>query len=114
MFEDLNWRWAARRAAVVIVIYLALVYVLSRVSPETFGLQSSQEVIALLVQAFFFFLIFTAVYAFVERSRNRRLAGTGKQSKPGKPSGEDSEAEAGSLKGRPNPNTSRKKARRRR
>ncbi len=112
MFEDLNWRWAARRAAVVIVIYLALIYVLSRVSPKTFGLQSGQEVIALLVQAFFFFLIFTAVYAFVERSRNRRLAGTSK--KPERPSGEDSEAEPGSLKGRPNPNTSRKKARRRR
>jgi CBS domain containing-hemolysin-like protein len=112
MFEDLNWRFAARRAAVVIGIYLALIYVLSTVSPETFGLQSGQEILAVLVQAFFFFIIFTFVYAFVERSRNRRLAEMRKKSKEAKPAAEDSEA--GSLKGRPNPNTSRKKARRRR
>jgi hypothetical protein len=114
MFEDLNWKFAARRAAVVIGIYLALVYVLSTVYPEQFGLQSRAQIISLLVNAVFFFFIFTAVYAFVERSRNRRLAGTGKKSEPERPSGEDSEAEPGSLKGRPNPNTSRKKARRRR
>jgi hypothetical protein len=114
MFEDLNWRFAARRAAVVIGIYLALIYVLSTVSPETFGLQSSQEIIAVLVQAVFFFIIFTFVYAFVERSRNRRLAETRKKSNQARPSAEEPEAEPGSLKGRPNPNTSRKKARRRR
>jgi amino acid permease len=112
MFEDLNWRWAARRAAVVIGIYLALVYVLSTVYPEQFPLQNSGQITQMLLQAVFFFFIFTAVYAFVERSRNRRLAEMGKKSKPDKPSGEDSEP--GSLKGRPNPNTSRKKARRRR
>jgi hypothetical protein len=112
MFEDLNWKWAARRAAVVIGIYLALVYILSTVYPEQFELRSRAQIISLLVNAGFFFFIFTAVYAFVERSRNRRLSTTGK--KPDKPSGEDSEAEPGSLKGRPNPNTSRKKARRRR
>ena len=111
MFEDLNWKWAAKRAGVVIGIYLALVYILSNVYPEQFQLQTPREIMSLLVNAGFFFIIFTAVYAFVERSRRRRLSTTAKKSKP---SDEDSEAEPGSLKGRPNPNTSRKKARRRR
>jgi hypothetical protein len=114
MFEDLNWKWAARRSAVVIAIYLGLLYVLSIVSPETFGLQNRGQIISLLVNAAFFFIIFTFVYAIVERSRRRRMAEMSKKSKPEKPSGGDSEEEAGSLKGRPNPNTSRKKARRRR
>ena len=114
MFEDLNWKWAARRAAVVIGIYLALLYVLSIVSPETFGLQSREQIMSLLVNAFIFFIIFTFVYALVDRSRRRRLAEVSRKSKPEKPSGEDSEEEPGTLKGRPNPNTSRKKARRRR
>ncbi|MCA1687340.1 MAG: hypothetical protein LC714_01790 [Actinobacteria bacterium] len=114
MFEDLNWTWAARRAAMVIGIYVALLYVLSTVSPETFGLQDRGQIISLLVNAFFFFVIFTLVYALVDRSRRRRLAGTSAKSKPEKASGEDSEEEPGSMKGRPNPNTSRKKARRKR
>jgi hypothetical protein len=113
MFEDLNWKWAARRAAVVIGIYLALLYVLSTIYPESFGLQNRGQVVSLLVNAAFFFLIFTFVYAFVERSRRRRLAGMNEKNKAEKPSVGDSE-EPGRLKGRPNPNTSRKKARRRR
>lgn len=113
MFEDLNWRFAARRAAVVIVIYLALIYVLSAVFPESFGLRSRDQIMSLLVNAVFFFFIFTLVYAFVERSRRRRAAASRK--KDTKPAGEeDPEAKDGTLKGRPNPNTSRKKARRRR
>jgi hypothetical protein len=114
MFEDLNWTWAARRAAMVIGIYVALLYVLSNVSPETFGFQTRGQITSLLVNAVLFFIVFTFVYAFVDRSRRRRLAEASKKSKPEKPSGEDSEAEPGMLKGRPNPNTSRKKARRRR
>jgi len=112
MFEDLNWKWAARRAAVVIGIYLALLYVLSTIYPESFGLQTRGQIVSLLVNAAFFFLIFTFVYAYVERSRRRRITEASKKSKPAEPSGEDQEP--GSLKGRPNPNTSRKKARRRR
>ena len=109
MFEDLNWKWAARRAAVVIGIYVALLYALSTVSPDTFPLQIS----VLLVQVPIFFFTFTFVYAFVDRSRRRRLAEMQKRGKEARPAG-DSEAEPGELKGRPNPNTSRKKARRRR
>ena len=112
MFEDLNWKWAARRAAVVIGIYLALLYVLSTIYPESFGLQTRGQIVSLLVNAVFFFLIFSFIYAYVERSRRRRMAEMSR--KPAKPSAEDPEEEPGSLKGRPNPNTSRKKARRRR
>jgi hypothetical protein len=112
MFEDLNWRSAARRSAVVVGIYLALVYILSTVSPDTFGLQNRQEIISVLVQAVFFFFIFTLVYALVERNRNRRLDAARK--KTSKPADENPETSDDSLKGRPNPNTSRKKARRKR
>ncbi len=110
MFEDLNWRWAARRAAVVIGIYVALLYVLSTLSPDTFPFHIN----ILLVQVPIFFFMFTFVYAFVDRSRRRRMAEMSNKSKEARPSGEDPEAEPGALKGRPNPNTSRKKARRRR
>ena len=93
----------------VIGIYVALLYVLSTVSPDTFPLQIS----VLLIQAPIFFFMFTFVYAFIDRSRRRRLAEMSKKSREAKPAG-DSEAGPGELKGRPNPNTSRKKARRRR
>ena len=117
MFEDLNWRAAIRRSAVVIVIYLALFYVLGRVAPQTFGLDNRAEVTSLLLNAAFFFVIFTFVYAFIERSRRRRLAELNKQrgSAGGqkRPTAQD-DGEGGALKGRLNPNTSRKKSRRRR
>ena len=115
MFEDLNWKSAARRSAVVIAIYLVLLYVLSRVFPDSnFNLDTGAQIISLLVNAVIFFFIFTFVYALVERSRNRRMAEARKQKKPGKQATGDQEADATSLKGRPNPNTSRKKTRRRR
>ena|SRR3712207_3450006 len=108
MFEDLNWRWAARRAAVVVGLYVALLYVFNTISPGTFPFD-----ISLLVVVPLFFLMFTFVYAYVDRSRRRRLAEMQKRSKQARPAG-DPEDEPGELKGRPNPNTSRKKARRRR
>jgi hypothetical protein len=115
MFEDLNWTWAARRSAVVIGIYVALLYVLSTVSPGRFGsVRDPAQIRMLLFNAIIFFFIFTFVYAFVDRSRRRRMAETSKKGKQARPAVEDSEAGPGSLKGRPNPNTSRKKARRRR
>ena len=115
MFEDLNWKWAARRAAVVIAIYLGLFYLLSVAFPDGgFDLQRPGALSALLFNAGAFFIVFTFVYAFVERSRRRRLAETQKKGRQARPASEDQEDEPGSLKGRPNPNTSRKKARRRR
>ena len=112
MFEDLDWRSAAKRSAVVIGIYVALFYVLSGVFPRQFGLQDRAQVTALLVNAVIFFFVFTFVYALVDRSRRRRLAQMSDKSKQDKPAQDGSEASP--LKGRPNPNTSRKKARRRR
>jgi amino acid permease len=115
MFEDLNWKSAVRRSAVVIAIYLGLLYLLSVAFPGSgFNMDSRGQVISLFVNAIIFFFIFTLVYAFVERSRNRRVAEARKQKKPGKQAEDDQESDATSLKGRPNPNTSRKKTRRRR
>jgi hypothetical protein len=115
MFEDLNWKSAARRSAVVIAIYLGLLYLLSVAFPESgFNMDSRSQIISLFVNAIIFFFIFTFVYAFVERSRNRRIAEARKQKKPGKHTEGDQEMEDSPLKGRPNPNTSRKKTRRRR
>ena len=113
MFEDLNWKYAARRAAVVIAIYLGLLYVLSIAFPESgFKLETREQILSLLVNAVMFFFVFTLVYALVDRSRRRRLGETTQGSKA-KPTGE-AEGPSGPLKGRPNPNTSRKKARRKR
>jgi flagellar biosynthesis/type III secretory pathway M-ring protein FliF/YscJ len=117
MFEDLNWKSAARRSAVVIAIYLGLLYLLSVAFPgSSFNMDSQGQIISLFVNAIIFFFIFTFVYAFVERSRNRRIAEARKQQKKqqGKQADGDQETDASSLKGRPNPNTSRKKTRRRR
>ena len=117
MFEGLDWRSAARRSAIVIGIYLALFYALSTIFPKQFGLDNRAEVISLLGNAVVFFFVFTVVYAFIERSRNRRTTELRQQGKGSKAAGSastDEEAEGGALRGRPNPNTSRKKSRRRR
>jgi hypothetical protein len=115
MFEDLNWKSAARRSAVVIVLYLGLLYFLSVLFPKSsFNLDNQAQIISLLINAVIFFFVFTFVYAFVERSRNRRIA-EARKNKPGKPARNEGDPEdASSLRGRPNPNTSRKKTRRRR
>ncbi len=118
MFQDLDWRWALRRAAIVVAIYLVLMYVLSTVSPETFGLQGAADWVPLLINAVLFFFVFTLVYAFIERSRRRRMYGDASVRSRGKSGKSDSEAdeerESGPLKGRPNPNQSKRKATRRR
>lgn len=108
MFEGLNWKAAARRSAIVIGIYIGLFYVLSVAFPRSFPFDAS-----LLPMAAFFFIVFTFVYAFIERNRTRRLAQAKQQSaKPARPEGDPDSPSA--YKGRPNPNTSRKKTRRKR
>jgi hypothetical protein len=89
---------------------------LSIALPESgFRLETRGQILSLLVNAVMFFFVFTLVYAFVDRSRRRRLGEMTRRSKPGKPSATGEEGETpGTLKGRPNPNTSRKKARRKR
>ncbi len=116
MFEGLNWRSAARRSAIVIAVYLALFYILSVAFPESFGLRDRAQIVSLLINAVMFFFVFTLVYAFVERSRSRRMEEASRKKAPEKQArGEaDPDAPASELRGRPNPNTSRKKTRRRR
>jgi flagellar biosynthesis/type III secretory pathway M-ring protein FliF/YscJ len=122
MFEDLDWKGAFRRAAFAALLYLLFVYVMSIAFPDSFG-PSSNNLTSALVVAVAFFFIYAPVFAFAERRKRRRLAELNDQKK-GKPgarmktgttggSGADGE-EAGDLRGRHNPNTSRKKAARRR
>lgn len=108
MFRGLNWKAAARRSAIVIAVYIVLFYILSVAAPRTFPLSP-----ALLINAVMFFFVFTFVYAFVERSRSRRLEQANKKPEKEPRPGGDPETPS-VLKGRPNPNTSRKKTRRKR
>jgi hypothetical protein len=129
LFEDLEWGPAFKRAAFLVAFWLLALYVLNVSFPETFvlGLDSSAGVISMVVNAVLFFFFFAVFTAFTERSKRRRAAairaqrkgGTGARAtagskdKPG--ASEDGEEEgAGELRGRHNPNTSRKKAARRR
>ena len=110
MFEGLKWKPAAKRSAVVIAIYLVLLYVLSRALPDSnFSLETRAQFISLLFNAALFF-----IYALLDRSRARRMAGATNQKKSGKPDQGESDPDSSTLRGRPNPNTSRKKSRRRR
>ena len=120
MFEDLDWKGAFKRAAFAASLYLLFVYVMSTAFPESFG--AGTNIVSALIVAVAFFLIYAPVFAFAERRKRRRLAELRAQKK-GKPktrstarsgAAKDEEAEADSLKGRHNPNTSRKKAARRR
>ena len=116
MFKDIDWMGAVRRAALTVLIYLGLVYVLDVAFPGTSG-----GLRQLAVYAVILFVVFTLFHAFVERRKKRQRAalqpqGKAKKTKEPRPSGEDGEGEipASELKGRQNPNTSRRKASRRR
>jgi flagellar biosynthesis/type III secretory pathway M-ring protein FliF/YscJ len=122
MFEDLNWKAAFRRAAFAAALYLLFVYVMSTAFPDTFG--ASGNLASALIVALIFFFVYAPLFAFAERRKKRRLAEMKAQTKGKKPgsaartaAGSDAgeeDAEAESLKGRHNPNTSRKKTARRR
>jgi len=122
MFEDLNWSGALKRAGLTVVFYLVLVYVLNVAIPGSYG-----GPYALALNAAFLFVIFTLFHAYIDRRRRRREAELRAQSKGKKPAGakgvkltkagaaeDGEEAEESGLKGRQNPNTSRRKATRRR
>jgi hypothetical protein len=120
MFENLNWKGAFRRAAFAAALYLLFVYLMSTAFPDSFG--AGTNLTSALVVAVLFFFLYAPVFAFADRRKRRRLAEVRAQKK-GKPSartvtatnGYDAEdgEERGDLKGRYNPNTSRKKATRR-
>ena len=129
LFEDLEWGPAFKRAAFLVAFWLLALYVLNVAFPETFvlGLDSSAGVISILVNAVLFFFFFAVFTAFTERSKKRRAAamraqrkgGTGARNTAGTKGKSDApeegeEVESGDLRGRHNPNTSRRKAARRR
>jgi len=127
MFEDLDWKGAVKRAAFAAALYVLFIYVMTIAFPDTFG--ASTNIISTLVVAVAFFVIYTPFFAFAERRKKRRLAEMKAQQKgkPGAKTGaranaratqgtgpDDEEAGEGNLRGRHNPNTSRRKAARRR
>ncbi len=127
MFEGLDWKGAFKRAAFAASLYVLFIYVMTIAFPDTFG--ASTNIVSTLVVAVAFFLIYTPFFAFAERRKKRRLAEMKAQQKgkPGAKTGtranavatqgtasDDEEAGEGDLRGRHNPNTSRRKAARRR
>ena len=127
MFEDLDWKGAVKRAAFAAALYVLFIYVMTIAFPDTFG--ASTNIVSTLVVAVAFFVIYTPFFAFAERRKKRRLAEMKAQQKgkPGAKTGaranaratqgtgpDDEEAGEGNLRGRHNPNTSRRKAARRR
>lgn len=122
MFEDLNWKSAIRRAAFAALLYLVFVYILGVAYPDTFGAGGMSSAVVVAVVFFFFYAI---LFAFTDRSKRRRLARMKAGSKGKNPKAKaakttdpdaagDGEAGASDLRGRQNPNTSRRKTTRRR
>lgn len=118
MFRDLPWRQGFRKAAIFIVIWAVLIYFMNIAFPETFGL-NSEDVPGFAVNGVMFFFVFAFFFAWTEKRRNQRieeLKNRKKNERPGRPAGDDGDdgRPESAFKGKPNPNTSRKKARRRR
>jgi hypothetical protein len=118
MFEGLNWSSAFKRAAIFTGIWLGLVYVMHAINPQLFRLGDSSSFLTLALNAVLFFFLYAVFFAFIERRRNRlrteAKAGGKSKASGNKPAGDGEEAPSGALKGQRNPNTSRKKATRRR
>lgn len=112
MMKNLDWKAGFRRAVMFMVLYAVILYVMSIAFPESFGIGEAQ-IPGLLLNAVFFFLILTTFFAFTEKRRAQRIAEM-RARKKGQDKPEREDAESGPLKGKPNPNTSRKKTRRRR
>ncbi len=113
MMKNLDWKAGIRRAALFMLLYAVILYVMSVAFPESFGIGQAQ-IPGLLLNAVFFFLILSTFFAFTEKRRAQRIAEMKAQKKGKTEKPEHEDGEPGPLKGRPNPNTSRKKSRRRR
>ena len=111
--RNLNWRSAFRRASVFTLIWLGIVYITSVLWPQSFGIAIPEELPFLAINAVFFFVIFALFSAFNERRResHRQQQKQKNDTRKDKPEEDD---EGGPLKGQLNPNTSRKKASRKR
>jgi hypothetical protein len=124
MFEDLDWKAAFKKAAFAAVLYVLFVYVMSVAFPESFGANSS--ITATLAIAGLFFFVYAPVFAFSERRKRRRrtemnaekngkkLSATAKVRTNAGATADDEQVGTDTLRGRQNPNTSRKKTARRR
>lgn len=111
--KNFEWKAGFRRAAIFILLYAAILYFMATLFPETFGISEGQ-LPSIVIQGVFFFFILAVFFSWTEKRRRQRIEElrARKRGQQGKPDSEDEEP--GPLKGRPNPNTSRKKARRRR
>lgn len=116
MFKDLNWAPAFKRAAIFVAIWLGLVYVMSVAAPDSFLAMTREQVPSLIINAIMFFFLFAFIFAVTEKRRTQRVeqlnAQKGKSSK--RQAETNGEVPEGTLRGQRNPNTSRKKARRKR
>lgn len=113
MMKNLDLKAGFRRAAIFIVLYAVILYTMSVLFPKTFGI-SEEQLPSIAIQGIFFFLILGVFFAFTENRRKQRIAEL-KAKKQGKqPKTEGGNEEPSAFKGKPNPNTSRKKSRRRR
>lgn len=111
--SNLDWRAGFRRAGFFFLLYIAIFYSMSILWPARFGL-GEERLLALVIQGIVFFFLLTLLFAWSEPRRKKRMAElqARRQGKQSKPESEDREPSA--YKGKPNPNTSRKKSRRRR
>lgn len=114
--KDLNWRAAFKRSGIFTVIWLSLIYFLNAVFPETFRFNTQRDLLTLGINAVFVFFLYAIVIAYVDRRRMRRMSElkSRKKDRPEGSAGDEDGEGKGTLRGRHNPNTSRKKARRRR
>jgi hypothetical protein len=108
-----DWKAGFRRASVFILLYAVILYAMSVFFPGTFGIREGQ-LQAIVLQGVFFFLILGVFFSFTEKRRKERIADMRSRKQGKQPKPEDEGGEPSAFKGRPNPNTSRKKARRRR
>ncbi len=111
--KNLDLRAGFRRAAIFIALYAVILYTMNILFPRPFGI-TQEQLPGIAIQGAFFFLLLGVLFAFTEKRRKRRIAElrAKNQGKTTRPEGEN--AEPGPYKGKPNPNTSRKKSRRRR
>lgn len=114
MFEGLNWRNALKRAAIFTGIWVALVYVMHTINPKLFRLGGSEDFLVLALNAVLFFFLYAAFFAFVERRKNRNQKSSQEKKPRSSPSENGEEGVVSKYRGQVNPNTSRKKASRRR
>jgi len=117
VFKDLKWGPAFKRAAIFVAIWLGLVYAMSVAAPDSFLAMTREQVPSLIINAIMFFFLFSLIFAVTEKRRTQRVEqlNAQKKGKPDKsPADANGEVMEGSLRGQRNPNTSRKKARRKR